>query len=69
VAICTDFPEELEHLTHFDLAKILAKLEAGKKLSTLEQLKILPVLIVRDIENMLEEYRRDGKIKPRRRLF
>lgn len=51
-----------------ELARIIGKLEAGKKLSALETLKVLPYLIVKDIDDALEEYEKTGKIKPRKRL-
>lgn len=51
-----------------ELAKVIGKAEAGKKLTAKEELMLLPYLIVQDIENMFKEYKETGKIKPRRRL-
>ena len=55
--------------TVVELARILGKLEAGKELSAKELLMILPYVIVQDVEAMLKEFKEQGKIKPRRRLF
>ena len=51
-----------------EIAKIIGKLEAGKKLTAQETLMILPYAIVEDIENMMKEFRETGNIKPRKRL-
>lgn len=52
-----------------ELAKVEGKAEAGKELSAKETLALLPYAILADIDAMFEEYKRDGKIKPRRRLI
>lgn len=54
---------------YIELARIIGKAEAGKKLTARETLILLPYLILKDIDGMLEEFKRDGKIKPRRRLL
>jgi len=51
-----------------ELAKIMGKAEARKKLTVHETLVLLPYAIVKDIDDMMEEFKRDGKIKPRRRM-
>ena len=51
-----------------ELARIVGKAEAGKKLTAKETLMLLPYLIIQDIENMEKEFRETGKIKPRRKL-
>lgn len=50
-----------------ELARIIGKAEAGKPLSAKEELMLLPYAILEDIDKMYEEFKRDGKIKPRRR--
>lgn len=52
-----------------ELARIIGKCESGKELSAQELLMILPYTILKDIEDMFEEFKRDGKIKPRSRLL
>ena len=51
-----------------ELAKIVGKAESGKKLTPHETLVLLPYAIVKDVDDMMEEYKKYGKIKPRRRL-
>lgn len=52
-----------------ELARMVGKAEAGKPLTAKEVLMLLPYAIVKDIDEMYDEFRRDGKIKLRRRLF
>lgn len=54
---------------NLELARIIGKAEAGKKLSAKEVLMLLPYAIVEDMDERIEEFRRYGKIKPRKRLF
>lgn len=51
-----------------ELARVVGKAEAGKELSAKEVLMLLPYAILEDIDKMYEEFKRDDKIKPRRRL-
>ena len=52
-----------------ELARIAGKAESGKVFTARETLVLFPYAIVTDIEDMEEEYKKYGKIKPRRRLF
>lgn len=54
--------------TTLELARIVGKVEAGKKLTVQEMLMVLPYLILKDVEDMMEEFKQTGKIKPRRRM-
>lgn len=51
-----------------ELARIVGKAEVGKKLTARETLALLPYAIVKDVDDMMEEYEKYGKIKPRRRF-
>ena len=62
-------PLEKADEASLEVARIIGKMEAGKKLTAQESLMVLPYLIVEDIENMMKEFKETGKIKRRRKLL